>query len=182
MKVDFSQIGPILIAAVAVLLIYRRIRRSFGQQPLQPKRMRARIAIFLIIGCLMLPVATRSIASGSSMLAGAAAGVALALWGAARTRYLKIANQLHYVPHTYTGMAISALFLGRLIFRLTQVYGNATDQAFATTPMAQSPLTIGLFFTLIGYYACYYAVVLWKSKQEVAKQPDAEESAPLLGD
>jgi hypothetical protein len=182
MKMDFSQIGPILVVAAVVLLIYRRFRRSFGRQPLQPVRMRARIAIFFIIGCLMLPVSTRSMASLSAMLAGVAAGVALALWGAARTRYLKIADQLHYVPHTYTGIAISALFLGRLVFRLTQVYGNATDRAPATTPMAQSPLTIGLFFALIGYYACYYTVVLWRSKQDVAKQPVAEESAPLLGD
>jgi hypothetical protein len=178
MKVDFSQIGPILIVAAVVLLIYRRFRRSFGRQPLQPVRMRARIAIFLIVGCVMLPVATRSMASVSAMIAGAAAGVALALWGAARTQYLKIADQLHYVPHTYTGIAISVLFLGRLIFRLTQAYGNATDQALATTPMAQSPLTIGLFFALIGYYACYYAVVLWRSKQHVAQV----DSTPLLDD
>jgi uncharacterized membrane protein len=180
MKMDFSQIGPILIGVAVVLLIYRRFRRSFGRQPLQPVRMRARIAIFLIIGCLMLPVATRSMASASAMLAGVAAGVALALWGAARTRYLKIADQLHYVPHTYTGIAISALFLGRLIFRFIQVYGNATGQALATTPMAQSPLTIGLFFALIGYYACYYAAVLWRSKQNMAQQ--TADSTPLLDD
>jgi hypothetical protein len=34
MKTDFSQIWPFLIAALAVLMIYRRFRRNFGQQPL----------------------------------------------------------------------------------------------------------------------------------------------------
>jgi hypothetical protein len=168
MKVNFSQIGPILIAAaVVLLLVYRRFRRSFGQQPLQPVRMRARMAIFLVAGCLMLPLATRSMALVSAALAGVALGVALALWGAVRTRFVRIADQLHYVPHTYTGIAISALFLGRLIFRFTQMYAGAADEAFATASVSRSPLTLGLFFAVIGYYTCYYGVVLWKSKQSL---------------
>jgi len=40
LKVDFSQIGPFLIAALAVFVIYRRFRRSFGQQLLRPVSMR----------------------------------------------------------------------------------------------------------------------------------------------
>ena len=93
MKTDFSQIwpflttalGPFLITALAVLMIYRRFRRNFGQQLLRPVRMQVRIVLLLIIGCLLLPSAMRSMASLSALLAGVAAGVALGFWGAART-------------------------------------------------------------------------------------------------
>jgi hypothetical protein len=180
MRADFSQIWPFLIAALVVFVIYRRFRRNFGQQLLQPVRMQARIVVLLIIGCFLLPAALRSTAFGSAMLAGVACGVALALWGAARTRFLRIENQLYYVPHTYTGIAVSLLFLGRLVYRLLQVYGGAqashgaglaaADQAFAPASILRSPLTGGLFCVLMGYYVCYYSLVLWKSKRISAQE------------
>ena len=166
MEADFSKIGPFLIAALAVFVIYRRLRRSFGQQQLRRVRMQVRIVMLLIVGCLLLPVAWRSAEFLSAVLAGVAAGVALALWGAARTRFLKIDQQLYYVPHTYTGIAVSLLFLGRLVYRFVQVYGGGTPTAhavaadsagpaFASAGMLQSPLTVALFFVLVGYYVCY---------------------------
>jgi hypothetical protein len=179
MRADFSQIGPFLIAALVVFIIYRRFRRSFGQQPLQRVRMQARMIILLIIGCLLLPVAWRSTAFLLALLAGVAAGVALALWGAARTRFLKIDQQLYYVPHTYTGIAVSLLFLGRFVYRFIQAYTSTHDvNAAALDPanpafapaMLRSPLTVGLFFAVVGYYVCYYSVVLWKSKRVIAEE------------
>jgi hypothetical protein len=187
MKTDFSQIWPFMIAVLAVFVIYRRFRRNFGQQRLMPARMQVRIVLLLIIGCLLLPSALRSMALLSALLAGAAAGVALALWGAARTRFLMIDKQLYYVPHTYTGVAVSLLFVGRLIYRLLQAYGathaagagdlGSGTQAFAPAGMVGSPLTIGLFFVLMGYYVCYYSVVLWKSKRVTAEEIS---SGPML--
>lgn len=188
MEADFSKIGPFLIAALTVFVIYRRLRRSFGQQQLRRVRMQVRIAMLLIAGCLLLPVAWRSTEFLSAVLAGVAAGVALALWGAARTRFLKIDQQLYYVPHTYTGIAVSLLFLGRLVYRFVQAYGgtstahavgadSAAAPAFASAGMLQSPLTVALFFVLMGYYVCYYSVVLWKSKRVIAEEVS---SAPRL--
>ena len=190
MKFDGSQIGPFLIAILVVFAIYRRFRRSFGQQPLRPVRMQVRIVVLLVIGCLLLPAVFRSAAFMSAVLAGIAAGVALAMWGAARTRFLRVSGQLYYVPHTYTGVAVSLLFLGRLVYRLIQVSGNvhavhaaggdSANQAFAPASMLQSPLTLGLYFVLMGYYVCYYSMVLWKSKRVVAEE--ATLSAPLPGE
>ncbi|HXI49776.1 MAG TPA: hypothetical protein VNH39_14445 [Steroidobacteraceae bacterium] len=187
MEADISKIGPFLIAALAVFVIYRRLRRSFGQQQLRRVRMQVRIAVLSIAGCLLLPVAWRSTEFLSAALAGVAAGVALAIWGAARTRFLKIDQQLYYVPHTYTGIAVSLLFLGRLVYRFAQVYGSTSTAhavgadpaapAFASSSMLQSPLTVALFFVLMGYYVCYYSVVLWKSKRVTAEEVS---SAPSL--
>jgi len=187
MGADFSQIGPFLIAALAVFMIYRRFRRSFGQQQLRPVRMQVRIVVLLIVGCLLLPVAWRSTQFLSAVLAGVAAGIALALWGAARTRFLKIDHQLYYVPHTYTGIAVSLLFLGRFVYRFVQVYTGThavnaaaldpANPAFASASMLRSPLTVGLFFVVAGYYVCYYSVLLWKSKRVNAEEVRSDTSA-----
>jgi hypothetical protein len=191
MGADFSQIGPFLIAALAVFIIYRRFRRSFGQQQLRRVRMQVRIVVLLIAGCLLLPVAWRSIEFLSAVLAGGAAGVALALWGAARTRFLKIDHQLYYVPHTYIGIAVSVLFLGRFVYRFVQVYGgthatqaaglDTAGPAFASASMLRSPLTVGLFFAVVGYYVCYYSLVLWKSKRVIAEEVSSGPT-PLSGE
>jgi hypothetical protein len=179
MQPDFSQIGPYLIAALVVFAIYRRFRRSFGRQALRPGRMTARIVLLAIVACALLPLALRSVQFLTAELVGAAAGLGLGLWGAERTRFVMFRDKLHYVPHTYTGIAVSLLFLGRVVFRLVQVYStlhaaqvahagvvNAAEPAngFGSSGMVRSPLTVGIFFVLMGYYLCYYGLVLWKSK------------------
>src|ERR1700728_2044430 len=125
MHSDFSQIGPFLFAALIVFAVYRRLRRSFGRQPLRPKRMTVRMVLLTVLVCLLLPAALRSAQFLAAELAGAALGIGLGVWGARRTRFLTHGGQRCYVPHTYTGIAVSLLFLGRLAFRLVQVYGGS---------------------------------------------------------
>lgn len=183
MQPDFSQFGPFLLAALVVFVIYRRFRRTFGRQPLRPARMMFRIGLFIVLACAISPVALRSNAFLAALLGGAVAGVALALFGAQRTRFVMYQDRLHYVPHTYTGVAVASLFLGRLVYRFVQTYQAAhaahaevaaadPSQAFAAGSMVRSPLTVGLFFVLIGYYVCYYSLLLYKSKH--IKQEDVE--------
>jgi hypothetical protein len=190
MQGDFSQIGPFLLAALVVFVIYRRFRRNFGRQVLSPGRMTYRMVILAVVGCLLLPTALRSGQYLAAMLLGAPIGVGLAMWGAERTRFVTYDGRLHYVPHTYTGIAVSLLFLGRLVFRVAQAYSgahassgaiapaaNAADpsQPFAAASMVKSPLTVAILFVLIGYYVCYYSLVLWKSKH--LKPEDIEVAA-----
>ncbi|HEY2781322.1 MAG TPA: hypothetical protein VGI90_11130 [Steroidobacteraceae bacterium] len=187
MKFDVSQISTFLFAALVVFVVYRRFRRSFGQQPLRPVRMRVRAVLLLVVGTLLLPSALRSPAFMAALLGGTAAGIALAAWGAARTRFLRDANQLYYVPHTYTGIAVSLLFVGRLVYRFVLVYANpqaghlagpGSSQPFGAAGMLRSPLTLGLFYVLMGYYVCYYSVVLWKAKRVAAEEISPGASAP----
>jgi hypothetical protein len=183
MQPDFSQIGPFLFAALLVFAVYRRLRRSFGRQPLRPARMTMRIALLAVVGCALLPMALRSAQYLWAELAGAALGIGLGLWGAERTRFTMYGGRLHYVPHTYTGIAVSLLFVGRLAFRAVQAYtnqhiANAADpsRAFAPTSMVRSPLTIGILFVLVGYYVWYYSWVLWKTRH--LKATDIEAASP----
>jgi hypothetical protein len=176
MHADYSRIWPYLIAVMVVWAIYRRLRRSFGPQPVRPARMRIRMGILILLGASFIPVALKSVQFLGAEVAGLVAGIALALWGASRTRYRSEGDQLYYVPHTYTGIVVSLLFIGRLAYRLTQAYLlnavplSGTDAATApamTSPSmnAQSPLTAALVFVLIGYYVLYYGVVLWKASR-----------------
>jgi hypothetical protein len=190
MQGDFSQIGPVVATALVVFVIYRRFRRNFGRQLLSPGRMTFRIVILAVVGCLLLPTALRSGQYLAAILAGVVFGVGLGLWGAERTRFQMYGERLHYVPHTYTGIVVSLLFLGRLVYRVAQVYAdahaspgahayraNAADpsQPFAAASLVRSPLTVAIVFVLIGYYGCYYSLVLWKSKH--LKPEDIETAA-----
>jgi predicted transporter len=114
-------------------------------------------------------------------------GIALAAWGAARTRFVMLGDRLHYVPHTYTGIVVSLLFLGRLVFRIFQVYaathaphapGVDASRAFAPAALGSSSLTVGIFFVLAGYYLYYYSWVLWKSKHLDAADIEVPAAAP----
>ena len=197
MQTDFSQIGPFLFAALVVFAIYRRFRRSFGRQLLRPARMKVRMVLLTFLVCVLLPAALRSTQFLAAEIVGAALGIALAVWGAQRTRFLTHGGQLYYVPHTYTGIIVSLLFLGRLVYRIAQIYGVAHPspaagavaanayasadpaQTFAPASMLQSPLTVGIFFLLAGYYLCYYAWVMWKSKHLQAADTEADSAAPV---
>src|SRR5258708_3265773 len=173
MQLDYSRIWPYAIAGLAVLLIYRRFRRSFGRQPIRPIRMWIRIAVLLLLGSSLLPSALKSGQFLLAETAGAMTGLALGFWGARHTRYATYEGRLHYVPHTYTGIAVSLLFIGRLVYRIVEWYGGSgalggaleASQGIGPPPMMRSPLTVGLIFVVVGYYACYYAKVLWKSKR-----------------
>ncbi len=174
------------MAALVVFVIYRRLRRTFGRQLLSPTRMRIRIVLFALIGCTLLPSGLHSATFLGAEIAGLVVGLTLAGWGAQRTRFLMYGNRLHYVPHTYTGIAVSLLFLGRLVYRFFQLYTGAhalaaagaadPGHAFNAASMVRSPLTVGLLFVVIGYYVCYYSLVLWKSKQI---KPEDIEIAPV---
>jgi hypothetical protein len=147
--------------------------------------MKVRIVLFAVIGASLLPAALHSAAFMSAVLVGLILGVALGAWGAQRTRYLKLSDQLYYVPHTYTGIAVSMLFLGRLIYRALQLYAGAqphpagdSAQLIGSNSMVKSPLTVGIFFVLIGYYVCYYSLVLLKSKRVTPEEEAATAASP----
>jgi hypothetical protein len=164
MPPDYSRILPWVFALLIPLALYRRFKRTFGRQPLAPRRMIVRITIFVLIGGAL------ALSPGHfylEELGGLALGVALALWGASRTRFETENGRRYYIPHTYTGIAVTLLFVGRLIYRFTQTSTLAAAGGAAPTagpkPL-QSPLTMGIFFVLVGYYVCYYSWVLWKSR------------------
>lgn len=180
----YSRIWPWIFAALVAFMVYRRFRRNFGRQLLRPTRMSLRMVILLVLAAALAPAALRGRDYLFAEIAGAAAGVALALWGASRTRFVRDAERLFYIPHTYTGIAVSALVLGRIVYRWVERYptgglpaaGNPSPGAPAE--IVKAPLTAGLFFVLIGYYVCYYGWLLWKSKRITPADLEAPPASP----
>jgi hypothetical protein len=190
MTPDYSRIWPWIFAVLIPLMIYRRLRRSFGRQPLRPTRMTLRMIILAALAASLAPAALRSGGFLAGEAAGAACGAALALWGAKRTRFLTQNAQLYYVPHTYAGIAVSLLVAGRIAYRLVQIYsagglvsaGAGPGNSPAGAPpasMVQSPLTVGILYVLIGYYLCYYGWLLWKSKRIAPGDLEAAAAPPV---
>jgi hypothetical protein len=192
MTADYSRIFPYLIALLAVFLVYRRLRRSFGRQLLSPRRMYLRIGILALLGCSLLPAVHGSLPFAAAEVLGALLGVALGAWGAHLTRYQRHEGRLYYVPHTYIGIAVSLLFIGRLAYRFVEIYslshGATVSQGAApeavgipgpgSPAMMSSPLTAASLFVVVGYYVFYYSAVLYKSKR--ISPEDLEDAGPSM--
>ncbi|HKV97399.1 MAG TPA: DUF1453 domain-containing protein [Gammaproteobacteria bacterium] len=184
MHLDASNIGfTLLIAAAILFILYRRFRRNLGRQKLRPKRMILRIVVLAIICVVVLASPFRSLQSDAAAAGGAVIGIALGLWALAHTKFGSTADGRFYTPNGYIGMIVVALFLGRLIYRFIVIYSlahHAVQQAvqnpqLQSNPFAayqHSPMTVGLYFLLAGYYICYYVLVIIRSREAQIAQDD----------
>jgi hypothetical protein len=165
---DPKLLMPVLFGALIAFGVYRRVRRNIGRQPLSPARLTSRIAMFSIIGGLILLMSFRDMNLLGAMLGGIAAGAALGWFGLRHTQFEATAQGQFYTPHTYVGALVSALFLGRIAYRFIVLYSTSHALAAADqNPFAayqKSPLTLAIFGILVGYYVFYYAGVLRRGR------------------
>jgi hypothetical protein len=160
---DPKLITPVLLAALVVWGIVRRLRRTFGRQPVHAARIWIRIAMLLLVGGLVVATAIRNPQTLEALIAGFVCGAALAYLGLRHTLFEATPEGRFYTPHTYIGLAVTALFLGRLLYRVFSLsYGASAvvgaDQNFVA--YQRNPLTLGIFAVLVGYYVVFYAGVL----------------------
>lgn len=166
---------PVLVVALLVWRIYVRMRRTFGRQRVQPRRLRARITLLGLIGALLLVAAGQDAWTLGGICAGAACGTLLALLGLRHTRFEATAEGRFYTPHTYIGLAVTALFLGRLLYDLMQFSHDAAalNALHGATPALNpyNPVTLALSGAFIAYYLAYYLGVLRCSLQAARDAP-----------
>jgi len=145
------------VTAVVAFGIYRRVRRSIGPQPLTAGRQILRLTIlgllcaFLAVAHPLQPVAVAYMASG--LIVGGALG-----WFALRHTEFNVTPQGYfYTPHLYIGLAVTALFVGRMLYRVATLYAM-TDAAGVTGTIPRpdsNPLTLGVLFLTASYYLVY---------------------------
>lgn len=113
----------------------------------------------LLVGVLAQPPAALGLAGGLGI------GVALGLYGLRLTKFEQTPLGLFYTPNAHLGIALSLLFIGRLLYRAAQMYlGNAALQDGAIS-FGRSPLTLVIFGTLAAYYVTYAAGLLrWRHR------------------
>ena len=167
-----SVVVPIGIGALVLWRFYSRVRRMVGRQQLSNVRPWITVCVFPVLTVLL---AIASIAQPMSPLAlsgGIVVGVCLGIYGLRKTRFEKTPQGLFYTPNAHLGIALSLLLLGRIIYRLIQVYQVSESAPGPQVNYATTPLTLLIFGTLVGYYVTY-AVGLLRWQRESAKSDDS---------
>jgi hypothetical protein len=170
---DPKLLTPILIGALVVWGVVRRVRRTFGRQPVHPARIWLRIGVLTLAGGLVVATsAARGVETLEALSVGLACGVALAYVGLRHTRFEVTPEGRFYTPHTYIGLVVTLLFVGRLLYRFVYLSNGANALQGGDPSLAaayqRSPLTLGIFAVLIGYYLVFYAGVLLRTRAELA--------------
>ncbi|OOG40195.1 DUF1453 family protein [Rhodanobacter sp. C05] len=155
-------------------IVWRRVSRQFGRQPIQRKRMIARIAIFAVIGCLLSLAGLHSIQLLEGLLVGVLIGALIGMVGLRLTRFeVDPVKGDCYVPNPWIGALLTVLLLGRLIWKVMQMQQvSAAAQAAGYPPSyAYSPLTMLVIGLLVGYYIVYFSGLLIHHRRFQQKHP-----------
>lgn len=158
---------PLLATAGIGWIMYRRIRRSFGRQPWQPKRTMFRLGLmvlllaFLLFGAVFLP----NVRLGVGL--GLAAGLSLGALALHLTQMEWHEGKPTYVPNPWIGGVLTLLLVGRLAWRWSQ--GAFSDGAAATAQQA-SPLTMAFAGMLVGYFLLLNSGLFWRMRHLHAQQ------------
>lgn len=166
---DPRLVTPYLVAALVIFGLYRRMRRSFGRQRVTEGRMWIRIGIFTVITLMVTAgtVAAHALEVLGGLAAGIACGALLGYLGLRHTKFEVTSEGRYYTPHTYMGLAVTALFVGRLIYRFLSVYDGTVPAGAAARGLGAyqaNPFTLATFGVLVGYYVLYYLGVLQRTR------------------
>lgn len=162
------RVTPYLVAALVVWGLYRRLRRSFGRQRVSEGRMWVRIGILTVFAVVAAVTTVRDLSVLAALFAGIACGAALGYVGLRHTKFEVTSDGRYYTPHTYIGITVTALFVGRLLYRFLTVYDGTVPAAAASRGFAASyqgnPITLAVFGVLAGYYVLFYFGVLQRTR------------------
>jgi cytochrome b561 len=156
---------PLLFVALVVWRMYSRLRRNIGRQALQPKRMVVRIVIFAVVTC-GLAAYSFSLQNPRLLLGlgvGLALGLPLAWLGLRLTQFEATPEGRFYTPHSSIGIALTILFVGRLVYRVMLISTNINAPT-QRPAFLQSALSFFVYGLLAGYYLAYYIGVLVRSR------------------
>ena len=176
-----SLVVPVGLGALILWRTYSRIRRMVGRQHLSNVRPWITVAVFSL---LILMLGWASMAHPRALLGlggGLAVGIGLGVYSLRKTRFENTAQGLFYTPSAHVGIAVSLLFVGRILYRLIQMYaGGAPSPAPGPDPglaYATTPLTLLVFGVLAGYYVSYAIGLLrWKAALKGEPAPGSQPS------
>jgi hypothetical protein len=158
-----STVTLVVLIPLILWRVYARFRRMVGRQRLSRVRPWITLAIFPSL-VLLLGLAARSHPERLWWLAGGLIlGSMLGVFGLRRTRFEPTPKGLFYTPNAHLGIALSLLFVGRIIYRVAEVYLLDPSSAHGMDDFARSPLTLAVFGLLAGYYIAYaVGLVRWR--------------------
>ena len=155
---------PILFGSLIAWSIYRRVRRNIGRQKLQPRRITTSIIILTVVSVLLFGTSLQMPRLIFGISTGLLLGAVLGLFGLRLTKFETTEEGHFYTPDTRIGVALSLLFIGRLLYRFWAVR-NVTA-SHGSPPPFQSPLTFFIFGLIAGYYIVYYVGLFIHTRDE----------------
>lgn len=175
---DPHLLTPLLVAALVIFGMYRRVRRSFGAQRLRSGALMFRACFFVAVAALILISVPRTPALLGSSIGGIGAGVVLGYFGLRHTRFETTERGKVYIPHTYIGLFVTSLLIIRLAMRYMSTTMDPQQYAQSPNPWTEyqrSPLTLAMFGLVVGYYVFYNIGVLRRSREPM---PSTGEISP----
>ena len=155
--------------------MYSRVRRMVGRQRLSRVRPWITLAIFPLLVLMLGSLSIAHPVNLALLAAGLACGGALAVYGLRRTKFEPTPHGLFYTPNAHLGIALSALFLARIGYRMWEIYSMG-PAAGGNADFGRSPLTLAVFGLLAGYYIGY-AVGLVRWRAQVMRRKREREAA-----
>ncbi len=143
---------PYLSAVAIGWMVYRRVRRNFGRQPWQPRRMLLRMVLQALVLLLLLGLGAWAPATLVGTLPGMLVGMGLGIYTLRHTRVALMDGKPSYLPNPWVGGVLTAALLGRLAWRWQQGAFAATP---ATGTLAPSALTFAFVALLLGYFLAH---------------------------
>jgi hypothetical protein len=166
----------LIIVPLIVWRMYGRIRRNIGRQVLGKRRPWVTLTIFpvvvILLGMQTMAHPQQMPALLSGLVAGLVAGAALGVFGTKHTKFENTTEGMFYTPNAHLGIALSVLFMGRIGYRLFQLYSMDAGARPNPNDFASSPLTLAIFGLLAGYYISY-AVGLIRYRHRAEQEPPA---------
>ncbi len=177
----------LIMLPLLALIVWRRVSRTFGRQPIRRKRMIARIGMFVVIGGLLSLSGLHHMALAEGLFGGVLIGGAIGLVGLRLTRFeTDPVKGDCYVPNPWIGALLTVLLLGRLAWRLLVVLpqmqqASAVAMQGSGAPMpptgyTSSPLTMLVIGLLVGYYIVYFSGLLIHHRRFQRSHPGTAEA------
>ena len=153
----------LLLVPLVLWRIYSRVRRLVGRQRLSRVRPWVTLTLFPMLVALLAYASRHEAERLAFLVLGLAAGGALAAFGLKRTKFEATPEGLFYTPNLHLGIALSLLFVGRIAYRIFEIYGLRTALPDDLSGFAVSRLTLAMFGLLGGYYVTYaIGLIRWR--------------------
>ena len=163
-------IAPYALAVAAVVLVWRvgvRLRRAVGRQQL--KLWRVRLSAYLLPVGMLLLLSTAWVRPWNALAQGLGVGIGLlaARYSLRRTRFEVTEHGHFYTPDPYIGVAIVALFLARVAYRLMRTYEATGGFMVPPSEAVKNPVTVLVAGVVLGYYSwTAWGLLAWHKRTQ----------------
>lgn len=169
--------NPTTITLIAFLPLiawrmYTRFKRLVGRQRLGRIRPWIQLVIFPLVLALLAVVAREHLVRLWWMAGGLALGGMLGVFGLSKTKFEPTPEGLFYTPNAHLGIALSSLFVLRILYRFVEVFWlHPPAGPQQPDDFTKSPLTLLVIGLMAGYFIVYAAgLIRWRFRMLRARR------------